>query len=630
MQTNDSKPSGGIPAARDLVGAALLLSLVQSCGESGPAVTVTLADRPEIQGSVDGTPGGSSQRSSLAGDRPSHRVQRGQLTTDGFAIEPDSSTTFPLRFEEGARLRFSTSLAKQGQSSGQLVVRIGDHELVTRNFEAGLEGELQRHEVIVTDSEAGDQELVFEGKHGDRAILVHEPLLLPPNFAGARDEDSRPDILFIVADTLRADALGTYGGPEGLTPRLDAIAADSLVFERAMASSSWTLPSHASMLTGLHPHQHGATEPSRALPDVGTIAEVLSRAGYRTGAVTNGAFVSAAYGMDRGFQSFEEYAPSDMEGTLRAAAHFLADSDSRPSFLFLHTYRAHTPYHAATVRREALASTLDTSASDAAQVGILQAARSLRDEGEGAAPLLRLVRAGLWGRVIQRYLGVTGGGPESTISRVAEPLQSLYLVGINELDDAIGQFMDELNRIGVGEELVTVFTSDHGEAFGEDGDWFHGHGVSDSVLHVPLLIHGKGLKAGRFSAPASSVDLPRTLAAIAGVEALALWGGRSLLDPAPPGTVVLSFDCAIPGEASVRLTSSTWRVDLPDLGGSQRAWSFARFKPLYGSSGIGGEESLEQIRARYGVSLGAAFNRVRGAFEIRPAGTAPGLDDLGY
>jgi arylsulfatase A-like enzyme len=143
-------------------------------------------------------------------------------------------------------------------------------------------------------------------------------------------------VLF-VADTFRADNLACYGGLEGLTPELDRLASESLTFLQARSTSTYTLPAHAALFSSLYPHQTSADGLAHALPDaIDTIAERLRRSGYRTGAVTDAAVVSRAFGMQQGFESWDERR-SDLDSTLERVRAFLGSADGRPTFLFVHT-----------------------------------------------------------------------------------------------------------------------------------------------------------------------------------------------------------------------------------------------------------------------------------------------------
>ena len=178
------------------------------------------------------------------------------------------------------------------------------------------------------------------------------PVLAPAALGepGARPwQDKRPDVVLVLCDTFRADGLAAWGGAPGEAPHLNRLVEHSLRFLDVRAVAAWTLPSVASILTGLYPAQHGATDYDRGVAEgAETIAEVLARAGYRTAAVTDAGFLSRRYGQDQGFQWFEEIAIPEwkLATTIANARALLAADDGRPLFLMVHTYRVHEPLRA--------------------------------------------------------------------------------------------------------------------------------------------------------------------------------------------------------------------------------------------------------------------------------------------
>lgn len=127
-----------------------------------------------------------------------------------------------------------------------------------------------------------------------------------------------PNLLLVSVDTLRPDHLGCYGDPRGASPRIDRLARESVLFERAYSTTNWTLPAHLSMLTGLYPAEHGVRDEYRGLdPRVPTLAEELRRRGYATaGVVSTVALMKRHHGFARGFDDYDDrtaYAAKDDE-----------------------------------------------------------------------------------------------------------------------------------------------------------------------------------------------------------------------------------------------------------------------------------------------------------------------------
>lgn len=317
---------------------------------------------------------------------------------------------------------------------------------------------------------------------------------------------SCPDcnILLISADTLRADHVGAWGYDRDTTPNIDGLAARGVVFENAISQSSWTRPAHMSMFTGLYPSEHGFValiDRKRLDPSVPTLAEVLAEHGYTTAAFTGGVNMSAAFGFDRGFQTFRsngKYFRDNLEDT----KYWLEEHAREKFFLVFHGYDAHTPYLTDPVDRLAL---------------------GLSDRAPRKG-LRRICKSKAGQRYLRRYIDEYDGG-------------------IHRGDRYVGKLLDYLQGLGVLANTVVVFTSDHGEEFMEHGGCFHLNTVFSEVLHVPLLIVAPGLTPRRVGdlVPAS-VSIAPTILEIAGVTdhplpgpslVQAALGGRS-----PKGSVI--------------------------------------------------------------------------------------------
>lgn len=387
--------------------------------------------------------------------------------------------------------------APAGAARSMLRVRVDGRERLA----CGLEGGADAVEVSValpsTGARAAELELVFEG---EGSAVLFAPFVAPLEIGSPADRpwpESRRDVVLFIADTLRADAMAVCGGTTGLMPRLDAVAERSVVFTDARAAASWTLPSISSMLTGLYPAEHGALDVGRRLPEaLDTLPELFARAGYRTGAATDGVFFSWEYGLAQGFESFTRtrYDEWSLDATLAAVREFLARDDGRPIFLVVHSFRVHTPYR--TGRAEELV-----------------AWKSFLEEARAAATVDGRVQP-------ERRTEV--------LLALRDPFRALYDEGVRGLDERVGELLVLLERAGVLPEGLFAFTADHGEAFGEHGEFLHGGELWDEKMRVPLLLHGAGLPSLRVPADVSLVDLGVTLAEVAGVPE-ALGHGRSLL-----------------------------------------------------------------------------------------------------
>ncbi len=285
--------------------------------------------------------------------------------------------------------------------------------------------------------------------------------------AGGQKAGSQPNVLLITLDTTRADHIGAYGCTYAYTPTLDALAQQSVRFERAFAPTPETLPSHTSILTGVYPFYHGVRDNSHfvANPALNTLAETFKQAGYQTAAVVAAFVLDSRFGLDQGFDIYDDKVASVSESArftvpernaaavTDAALNWLGTvATDRPFFLWIHYYDPHAVYAA----------------------------------------------------------------PESFTKYQGHP----YDVEIAYTDDELGRLLKFVGEFTAGgRRTLTVFTADHGEALGEYGERTHAYFVYDSTLHVPLLIRlPDGSHAGReIDVPVGLVDLMPTILDVVGL-----------------------------------------------------------------------------------------------------------------
>jgi arylsulfatase A-like enzyme len=292
-------------------------------------------------------------------------------------------------------------------------------------------------------------------------------------FAGCRARLEKPHVVLITLDTTRRDRLSFYGYSRKTSPRLDELATRSVVYDRAIAASSWTLPSHASIFTGKFPSSHGADyDPEGSLrltqaiegPDewaeyrASGLAEIeetlafrLRGEGYETAAVVGGPWMKRVFGLDRGFETYDDEGIGDVNGRLAsevtaAALEIVEGRSGRPLFLFLNYFDPHGPY-------------------------------------EAPAPF--------------------GGtfGPEPG-DRYDEEI--LYM------DHHVGRLLDALKTNGIFDVSLILVTSDHGELLGEHGKMGHGATLFEEEIRVPFLVkHPRDEVApARSGTPVHHVDVP--------------------------------------------------------------------------------------------------------------------------
>ena len=324
-----------------------------------------------------------------------------------------------------------------------------------------------------------------------------------------------PNVLLIILDTVRAKSLSLYGYHRDTSPALTRLAARGVRFERAFSTAPWTLPSHASLLTGDYPHQLSADwiEPlDRKVP---TLAERFAARGYVTGGfVANVGYLSWEFGLNRGFAHYEDYLfrPRDiLEATsigrqldysylvrdlLRTDQHLVRidapsisrrflnwvdQRGSRPFFAFLNYYDAHGPY-------------LPPEPWDRRFGAPRQDNRS----------------------TLHRFLSRPFGSlPQAVVDREMEQ----YDGALAYLDDQIGKLIEELDRRHLLDHTIVLLTADHGEEFGEHGMFDHGNSLYRPSVQVPLLVAYRGVvpQGGKVDQPVTLRDVAATLADLAGL-----------------------------------------------------------------------------------------------------------------
>jgi len=278
------------------------------------------------------------------------------------------------------------------------------------------------------------------------------------------DEPGRGvDVVLITIDTLRADALGSSGDKQAATPVLDRLAAAGRVFSEAHAHNVVTLPSHANILTGLYPYQHGVRDNGgfRLPPSIPTLATLLRDAGYATAAIIGAYPLDSQFGLDRGFELYDDHYPKGSKPTefifpersgeevVTRALDWWHRQKGRRRFLWVHLFDPHAPY----------------------------------------AP------------------------PEPFASRFRD---APYLGEVAATDSYLGPLLDPFLD-GDEPPALIVVTSDHGEALGAHGEMTHGLFAYEATLKVPLILWGAGVEPGRDGRPARHVDIFPTVLAAAGL-----------------------------------------------------------------------------------------------------------------
>jgi arylsulfatase len=318
-----------------------------------------------------------------------------------------------------------------------------------------------------------------------------------------------PNLLLITLDTTRVDALGLYGNRGGHSPNIDRLAANAVVFERAIAPIGQTIPSHATLFTGLLPSRHGVRSNADTLEQEHMfLAARLQQHGYDTAAFVSFRSMLTRAGLNRGFASLSDEPlasrqPRTRDGdeVNRLAQTWLAKPRSKPFFLWLHYFEAHAPYRLTRYAERQLADYQGP----------------LRD----GAPVWQF-----------NLLGTES--PWSDSERRA--IRVLYDGEVREADRLVGAILDRLDETGLVENTVVILTADHGQLLGiqDEGDRVgHSSTVADAVLRVPLVVRDPRHPGPlRVSTRVGLVDLAPTVLELAGAaldEAqIAQLDGRSI------------------------------------------------------------------------------------------------------
>ncbi|MFO0982342.1 MAG: sulfatase-like hydrolase/transferase [Planctomycetota bacterium] len=284
------------------------------------------------------------------------------------------------------------------------------------------------------------------------------------------------NLLLITLDTTRADHLGCYGCSTVATPAIDGLAQEGVLFETAITSVPTTLPSHTSIMTSLWPLRHGIRDNGifRLSSEALTLAEVLRDRGYHTGAVVSAFVLDAQFGLDQGFETYDDHVSAQVynaAGTQDRRAdevttlglRFLDQRGGRPFFLRLHYFDPHGPY--------------------------------------APPPPFK-----------ERYAGRPYDGE------------------IAYTDTQLARLLAGLQQRALAASTLVVLTADHGESLGEHGERTHGYFVYDATAHVPLIMRGPDLPSGqRVRGVAQLIDIAPTALELLQAEAPPAFQGKTLV-----------------------------------------------------------------------------------------------------
>jgi arylsulfatase A-like enzyme len=419
------------------------------------------------------------------------RVTSRAISSQGVRLRTPGEISFEVRAEAGDRLRLSYVRAEPTEESSDepadISIRVQSGHAVTTP--AAVTDEWQQIEIDLTPVAGTVSEITINLRPGPGDVLIGQVLHL------RRATVARPNVILYLEDTLRADHLGSYGYERPTDPHLARLAAEGVQFTRAFAASNWTRPAVSTLLTGLDPGDHGNTTEGGRIPDVAsTLAELYGKAGYVTAAFVTNIHAGPWSGLDRGFDLHldrKAFPRSSRDSSLTsglindALFEFLEQHDDELLFVYVHSTDPHEPYR-----------------SLSEDLFAVMAAGS-----PAAPPRLPDDRREQWSEWTLHYDGE-----------------------VHHNDRSLRQLDEHLETLGLKQDTLLAFTSDHGEAFAEHERWGHRRTMHQEELGVPWVLRWPAALAGGvvLDEPVGHVDIGPTLLGLSGVPAPPAWRGRDL------------------------------------------------------------------------------------------------------
>ncbi len=455
--------------------------------------------------------------------------------------DPTLYLPFGSRIDYFLRLEKDSYLAidqVQSRGQGRLMVEIevdgiGIRDLdpiIPKNTATRLNLSMERSDIV---------RLGLRAKANDddpeaRGLLLRLPRIMtagldprqPAERSTQRSIRSRPNIVIYLIDTLRADQIGAYGQERPLTPAIDAFSGDAIVFDNALAQSSWTRSTVASILTGLWPLEHGTHGRRDRLAEAAiTLPEILSSEGYETAALFTNPNLDRQFGFDQGWATFiREIDSARSESITEGAIRWLAKRESgRPFLLYLHTQDPHDPYNPPSDLRERLAPDVPLD------------------------------------------FPTVPGRKQKITKELVENFQELYQSEVAANDRSFGALIEHLRSEGLYDDSVILLLSDHGEEFQEHGGWKHGRTLHREMVSVPVILKLPGLRdAGeRRQDPIQHIDLLPTLLGEVGLQIPEDLAGRNLLEMNPaqrPRESALFSYLHLDGAPQISVLEGGWKL----------------------------------------------------------------------
>jgi len=317
------------------------------------------------------------------------------------------------------------------------------------------------------------------------------PMVSPASLGEFLPKEPGINVLVISFDAMRQDALGAYGDQHGMTPNLDAFAADAAVFENAYTVGHSTPASFAAAFTGKLPLK---TLRKWKVVNAETMAEVFQDGGYRTGGFFNNVHLNPMRNYDKGFEQYSVGGEQDDEGPLEEVMKFVGESSDKPFFAWVHFINPHSPY-------------------------------LYREMAE------HFYTPGYTGEFDETSGGHVQGYDTAEMSEAdKQRLRELYRGEVFFADYRFGQVIDHLKSLDLLDRTVVLVTADHGEAMLEHQQFGHSK-LFEEVVRIPLLLrHPSGTRPVRFQERVTNMDFLPTLAGIAGLDFDDDLDGANLID----------------------------------------------------------------------------------------------------
>ncbi len=429
-------------------------------------------------------------------------VEFGDVFTE-FTINSDTRQVFrmsgarPLVFNpvifSGGKIRFSYGISGEAFRYGREITlkgeivqgdftwSLGEATINTRG--SGAKKGWLNAEWDIPSEITGAAKVVFSVDGIDEGAPDGIFLLAHPTMVNSAVDGQPTRIIWIAADTLRADHLRCYGYDRRTSPNIDAFAEDATIFERCISTCPWTFPSFGAMFTGRYPSVAGAVTNVMFLPDEeATISEILSSRDVATFSVVNSPWVGRMTNLHQGFDACKLYQHLDAGIAFNTASDWLKLHPDEDVFVFIHLMDPHLPYEP---KKEHLG-----KFGPAGYAGEYASEFDMSDlEIEG-------LRAGQF----------------DLSDEDKARIEALYDEEIFGMDQDFQVFIDSLKAGGFFDDSMIIFNADHGEEFWEHGGFEHGHQLYDEVIHVPLIIKGGGFPKGeRIEGLCSNIDILPTV-----------------------------------------------------------------------------------------------------------------------